>query len=515
MLEVLPGNGDLRATPSIRLHIPEVSMADSQHRYRVIEKLESGGMAEVFRAESEGPQGFRKQVAIKRVLPHLSEKKRFISMFLDEARLSAMLNHSNCVQVFDIGVGDKAYFIVMEFVDGANLKSVTEALKKNGQFFPISAAAFICHELCKGLAYAHELRDQRGNPMQIVHRDMSPPNVLITKYGEVKIVDFGLAKATSQLEKSEPGIIKGKFSYLSPEAAMGQEVDLRTDIFAVGIILWECLTQQRLFLGETDFQTVKKVQQAVIPPASQFNPRVPRELERIVAKALARDPEQRYQTARDLGLDLSAFMFRLGEPVSTFDIASLVRGAMRERARDVPHTSSIIDKLIEEALLEFTSLGEERGAPGSRRSLPPSGPSGAVPLTPDLFVDPTNWAKEISIQDVGRLERPDILRSTIPPAALSEGNLSALEESDGQLLMQSKVPPTLRRVAVPNAQPAAVAPRVPTSAASNVRAAGPMARANAEPEGVTGKVAMAIVGFLMAVLLVGVIAWYFRLLPRP
>src|SRR5208283_2706969 len=273
-------------------------MTDSQQRYRVVERLESGGMAEVFRAESEGLQGFRKQVAIKRVLPHLSEKKKFISMFLDEARLSAHLTHSNCVQVFDIGVGDNAYFIVMEFVDGANLKSIVESLRKQGKEFPVSYAAFIALEICKGLSYAHELRDPSGQDLHIVHRDMSPPNVLITKFGEIKIVDFGLAKANSQLERSEPGIIKGKFSYLSPEAAMGQDVDARTDVFAVGIILWELLAGQRLFLGDTDFQTVKRVQAAQVPSVSQINKKVPAELEKIIMRTLARDPAARYQTAR-------------------------------------------------------------------------------------------------------------------------------------------------------------------------------------------------------------------------
>src|SRR5262245_23280 len=216
-------------------------MSESQQRYRVVEKLESGGMAEVFRAESEGLQGFRKQVAIKRVLPHLSSKKKFISMFLDEARLSAQLSHSNCVQVFDIGVGDNAYFIVMEYVDGSDLKAVIDYLKSNHRTFPIEIAVLIVIRICEGLTYAHELTSADGKPIDVVHRDMSPPNVLITKHGEVKIVDFGLAKATSQLEKSEPGIIKGKFSYLSPEAATGGDVDLKTDIFAVGIILWELL----------------------------------------------------------------------------------------------------------------------------------------------------------------------------------------------------------------------------------------------------------------------------------
>jgi serine/threonine-protein kinase len=396
-------------------------MSESQQRYRVVEKLESGGMAEVFRAESEGLQGFKKQVAIKRVLPHLSEKKKFISMFLDEARLSAHLSHSNCVQVFDIGVGDNAYFIVMEFVDGANLKTIAESLRKSGKDFPVACVAFIALEICKGLAYAHELRDPNGNDLHIVHRDMSPPNVLITKYGEIKIVDFGLAKANSQLERSEPGIIKGKFSYLSPEAAMGQDVDPRTDIFAVGIILWELLAGRRLFLGDTDFQTVKKVQQAVVPSISGLNPKVPPDLERIVGKALARDPNMRYRTARELGQDLSKFLFRLGQPVSTFDIATLVQGAMKERQRVRPPQGSIIDKLIEEALLEFTSLTDEQKAEAAKKETSVvGGPFRAS------FVDPTNWANEIALGEIGSHE--DSIRASLPAEVFEAGNLSALED---------------------------------------------------------------------------------------
>jgi serine/threonine-protein kinase len=406
-----------------------------QQRYRVVEKLESGGMAEVFRAESEGLQGFRKQVAIKRVLPHLSEKKKFIAMFLDEARLSAQLSHSNCVQVFDIGVGDNAFFIVMEYVDGANLKGIAESIKKQGKDFPVQAGAWVAHEICKGLSYAHELTDQNGLPMNLVHRDMSPPNVLVTKYGEVKIVDFGLAKASSQLEKSEPGIIKGKFSYLSPEAALGQEVDKRTDIFAVGIILWELLSGQRLFLGDTDFQTVKKVQLAQIPPISQINRKVPPELERIVNKALAKDMLARYGTAQELGQDLSRFMFSFGQPVSSYDLANIVQGAMREKQRVRPPQGSIIDKLIEEALFEFTSLKED-GAPGSGNMKV----AAAAPLNTDAFVDPTNWANEISIGDV---KRPgfDPLRSGLPAEVFEQGNLSALE--DAEPLPASNPPPPL------------------------------------------------------------------------
>ena len=355
---------------------------DSAQRYRVVEKLESGGMAEVFRAESTGPQGFRKQVAIKRVLPHLARKPRFISMFLDEARLSAQLTHSNCVQVFDIGVGDDSYFIVMEYVEGANLKSIASAMRRQGRTLPIPAAVYIAHEISKGLSYAHELTDRSGMSLHLVHRDVSPPNVLVTRHGEVKIVDFGLAKANSQLETSEPGVIKGKFSYLSPEAALGREVDCRADIFAVGIILWELLASQRLFNGDTDVQTVYQVQAAKAAPISQINRSVPPELERIIHRALARDRDERYATARELGQELSRFLFRFAQPVSGYDIATIVQDTMREKANARLAQGSFIHKLIEEALLEFTSLQGE--ATTSSGVLGPA----AAPLDADLFATP-------------------------------------------------------------------------------------------------------------------------------
>jgi serine/threonine-protein kinase len=498
-------------------------MTDSQQRYRVVEKLESGGMAEVFRAESEGLQGFRKQVAIKRVLPHLSSKKKFISMFLDEARLSAQLSHSNCVQVFDIGVGDNAFFIVMEFVDGANLKAIIEHIKKSGRDFPVEAAVYIGLELTKGLAYAHELTDNNGTPLHIVHRDMSPPNVLITKNGEIKIVDFGLAKANSQLEKSEPGIIKGKFSYLSPEAAMGQEVDLRTDVFAVGIILWELLAGQRLFLGDTDFQTVKKVQGAVVPPISGINKKVPLELEKIINKALARDPQQRYGNARDLGMDLSKFMFKYGVPVSTFDIASLVNVAMKERQRHRPMQASIIDKLIEEALFEFTSLTDDKQAPNGGARPIDSGALGGLgagggmrgpvlakpPGSGPGYVNVGSWIDEISVSS-----KPDddALRASLPPG-LSEGNLAALEEEPGP-------PPSSPQMRAAMAAPPPVPTPLPNTPAprSSPRQPMPPPPVSAPAVGEKKSGGGTKVGVLVALVVVmaaGAAAWFTHLIPHP
>ncbi|MEN9579216.1 MAG: hypothetical protein RJA70_2225 [Pseudomonadota bacterium] len=394
-------------------------MSTQQQRYRVIERVASGGMAEVFRAESAGLEGFKKTVAIKRVLPHLSEKKQFIGMFLDEARLSAHLSHSNCVQVFDIGVGDNTYFIVMEFVDGSDLKAIVEFLEAKRQRIPVSAAIHICCRICEGLAYAHEARDERGRLLGIVHRDISPPNVLITRHGEVKVVDFGLAKANSQLEHSQPGIIKGKFGYLSPEAALGESVDLRTDIFAVGIILWELLTGRRLFFGESDLATVRLVQAAKIPQAKKFNPDVPDELEVVLAKALARDPVDRYQSARDLATDLTNLLFAMGQPVSAFDVATLVEEVVSERNKKrVQGKVSIIGSLIEDAMMEFTSL--KPGVSANIKTLHSATSSlAAQPL--DALEDVKDWPSDFG------------LSAPAPPADdahgnYSAGNLAALEE---------------------------------------------------------------------------------------
>lgn len=338
-----------------------------QQRYRVIKRLASGGMAEVFVAESAGIEGFRKQVAIKRVLPQLSKKEQFIQMFLDEARLSAHLSHSNVVSVFDIGVGDGTYFLVMEYVDGADLKAVMEHERKMGVRLPVEAAVYVATKICQGLAYAHELKTSEGKPLQIVHRDITPANVLITRYGEVKIVDFGLARASSQLAASDAGVIKGKFGYLAPETVNEQDVDKRVDIFAVGIILWEMLAGRRLFLGETDFQTVRLVRDAVIPSLPAFNRSVPPELEQLLWRALARDPDARYQNARDLGRDLNRFLYRFGRAVDDDDVARLVRGAIGTSEQTFDGTRKIAE-MIDLVLLEFRSLTKDEAEGGASAS---------------------------------------------------------------------------------------------------------------------------------------------------
>jgi serine/threonine protein kinase len=424
----------------------------AEQRYRVIDRLEAGGMAEVFRGEALSVQGFKKQVAIKRVLPHLAQNKSFIRMFIDEARLGARLNHANIVTVFDIGAADNTYFIVMEFVDGANLKHVLESLKKQNKRPTVKEVLYIGMEICKGLSHAHNLSDESGKLLNIVHRDISPPNILITRNGEVKVTDFGLAKATTQLEKTDPGVVKGKFSYLSPEAALGQEVDARTDVFAVGILMWEALAGRRLFLGDSDYETVKKVQRAEVPSLRTDNADVDEELEQLLLKSMAKQRDERFQTAHDLGEAIADYLFRHRLRVTSFDIARLMQGvvAAKDGAKRRNMDSSIIDQLISDELLAFTSiddmsdpLSSAPNKPASPDRQKPSQAAGAKPLDALSFgrgEDPTAWySDEDSTDEATSFFDRNTLEATADGKRSDPQELAALLESDET--GKNKVPP--------------------------------------------------------------------------
>jgi serine/threonine-protein kinase len=364
-------------------------------RYTITERLDHGGMAEVFRGVAESMEGFKKSVAIKRILPNLTKNQKFVSMFLDEARLSLFLQHANIVQVFDISrTPDNAYFLVMEYVDGCNLKALLERQKQKGKRIDIGHSVYLMAECCKALQYAHNLEHPETNePLGIVHRDISPPNILLSKNGEVKLVDFGLAKANSQIEATDPGVVKGKFSYLSPEAASGRDVDHRADVFAVGIILWELFTGRRLFYGDTDYQTVELVRQARVPSIAALNPEIDAEIEQVVRKSLARDPADRYQSAGDLGDALAQFLFSRRMKVTARDIAALVRDTQVEmmRKRSAEPKDSLIDALILDEMQKMTSLldGDGAGAPQTTE--------GSMSLDPSAFIDTSNWAGEMGL----------------------------------------------------------------------------------------------------------------------
>jgi serine/threonine-protein kinase len=407
-------------------------MPDS--RYRITERVAAGGMAEVFRGVAESLQGFKKNIAIKRILPSLTKNKKFVAMFLDEARLSLSLQHANIVQVFDIGHSEDTYFIVMEYVDGVDLKALMEWRRKINKRIPIAHTLYMVLEICKGLSYAHDvLNPETGKPLGIVHRDISPPNVLISKQGEIKVVDFGLAKATSQIETTDPGVVKGKMSYLSPEAARGEEVDSRADIFAVGILLYELLTGKRLFYGETDYQTVELVRNAKIPPIKPQNPQVEQELEDLVRKALAKRKEDRFQNATDMQDALAQFTYSRGLKVISRDIAELVRQCLDDRraqsGEGKPKGASIIDHLLQDEIVKFTSVDfEDPGAhPLSPDDLSPrsEGPSLASEAGGGGFIDPRAWSTErltpaMGLEQIDRQIEEDERRT-----ARDEGEIAA------------------------------------------------------------------------------------------
>jgi serine/threonine-protein kinase len=398
-------------------------------RYTITERLDHGGMAEVFRGVAESMEGFKKNVAIKRILPNLTKNQKFVSMFLDEARLSLFLQHANIVQVFDISrTPDNAYFLVMEFVDGCNLKSLIERQKQKGRRIEVAHSIYLVMEACKALNYAHGLEHPDTNePLGIVHRDISPPNILLSKNGEVKLVDFGLAKANTQIESTDQGVVKGKFSYLSPEAASGLDVDHRADIFAIGIILWELFTSRRLFYGDTDYQTVELVRQARVPSIAALNPEIEPELEAIVRKALAKDVNDRYQSAADLGDALAQYLFSRRMKVTARDIAGLVRDTQVEMMRKRSHEpkESLIDALILDEMQKMTSLVDGEKDPGG------SGSEGSMSLDPHAFVDTSNWAGELGAQPPRRSGRPSQQVANKPRAGMAPtpgpGEMESLE----------------------------------------------------------------------------------------
>jgi len=265
-------------------------------------------MAEVWRGKTFGAGGFERLVAIKRILPNIAEDEEFITMFIDEAKISVQLAHANIAQIYELGQISNSYFIAMEYIPGKDMRAIFDRCRKKGEPAPIPLVAYCVAKMCEGLDYAHRKKDQMGRDLNIVHRDISPQNILISFEGEVKVIDFGIAKAAGKATKTQAGILKGKFGYMSPEQIRGLPLDRRSDVFAIGVCLYEMLTGERLFVGESDFSVLEKVRKAEVAPPSTYNRKIPEQLEKIVLRALAKDVDERYQYASELGDDLQRFL---------------------------------------------------------------------------------------------------------------------------------------------------------------------------------------------------------------
>ncbi len=302
-------------------------------RYRVVDEIGVGGMASVHLARVDGPGGFQKWVAIKRIHPHLVEDDQFVDMFLDEARIAAGINHANVAQVFDLGKDDNTYWIAMEYLHGEPLREVMRRVEERGRRVPFHLAARICADAAEGLHGAHELRGRNGQLLNLVHRDVTPHNLFVTYEGYTKVVDFGIAKVVDRLASTRAGTLKGKLAYMSPEQVRGQEVDRRTDIFALGVVLWELTTNRRLFRMDTDLDTLEKVQACVVPLPSTIVGDYPPDLEAVVMKTLSQRREDRYQTARALSRALQGFLMKQGVFVGPEDVGDTLKSLFDDRVR--------------------------------------------------------------------------------------------------------------------------------------------------------------------------------------
>ncbi len=485
-------------------------------KYYLLERISVGGMAEVFKAKSFGEAGFERLVALKRILPSIAEDQEFIAMFVDEAKLAVQLTHPNIAQIFELGKVGDSYFIALEYVAGKDMRAIFERVKKRSEPIMVPMACYMVMKLCEGLDYAHNKKDAAGRSLELVHRDVSPQNILISYDGDVKLIDFGIAKAASKSSKTQAGILKGKFGYMSPEQVRGLQVDRRSDVFAVGICLYELLTNERLFVGESDFSTLEKVRNVEIMPPTTYNKRIPDELEAIVLKALAKHPEDRYRSAMDLHDDLQSFMYTSGNFFARKDLSAYVHKIFaeeisRELTRDEEfrkfdsHKANDLEELEGTAVLSAPTPpnGSPKGAPAPRNSgtpppppPPPRAPRGTVmgvggpaaaaaaaAVARSSMVTPPLPARPVSASGSGPAVAPPTLPGSGPKvapamAAVAPAEIQEMDWDEEELATQIYDRP--EGVKMPSSPPA-----IPRNSRTNPGAsAGANANANGRTTGV-------------------------------
>jgi len=294
-------------------------------KYRLLARLGTGGMAEVLLARLDGPAGFSKHVAIKRMRPELTLHKEFIDLFLEEARTASLLNHANICQVNELSTDGGDYFMVLEYLEGVAVSSALVKALTNPTALPVPFLVAVAQQACEGLHYAHEMADEHGRPYNIIHRDISPPNLFVTVGGVVKVLDFGISKSRDSVVKTLTGQIRGKFAYMSPEQLRGEKLDRRSDVFSLGIVLFELLTGRRLFRRKSRLEVFKAIVKERIPTAAEIRSDLPANLVAVLTQALARDREERFTNARAFGEALGESIRELGGPMDDREVGGLVR----------------------------------------------------------------------------------------------------------------------------------------------------------------------------------------------
>lgn len=434
-------------------------------RYLVRRKLAEGGMAEIYLCTVRGPEGFAKEVVIKRIRSFLAGDPGFVRMFIAEARLASRLNHANLVQIFDFDKHEDTYYLAMEYVRGKSLAEITRRAKELMQPMPPLLVARLGADVARGLHYAHQLTE-RGEALGLVHRDVTPQNVLISFEGAVKLTDFGIAKAGNGL--TSPGMLKGKFSYMSPEQARGEHVDARTDVFALGVVLWELLTGGKLFEGDSDVAVLRAVQTSQIAPPVRLNPDVPQALSDLVLKALERDREQRIPTAQDFERALSQFILGHARSVDDTDMVAYLRRLFSEE----------MSTSRRETGDEFPEAGLAVAEPPATPDEPPTA------LEPAPATSPDEDGEASTFISTHRSESSPVTQP--PPSARSQGPGSGITAvlAAGVLLLALGVGAWLRSSwdggqAPVEARADAVPQSLDASVTAPPMAAGPQGRADA------------------------------------
>ncbi len=378
-------------------------------KYQLLERVSVGGMAEVFKAKSFGIEGFEKILAVKRILPTMAEDGDFIEMFIDEAKIAGQLSHANICPIYELGKVGDSHYIAMEFVWGKDLLQLMNRFRKMRKHMPPAMVAWIGAKVCEGLDYAHRKRDRNGNPMNIIHRDMSPQNVLVSYEGQVKIIDFGIAKAASRTTKTQAGVLKGKFGYMSPEQVRGLPVDARSDLFAIGTCMHEMSTGERLFLGESDFTTLEKVRNAEVPPPSRGLQDYPPELERIVMKALTLDVGDRWSSAAEMQEALQRFLASQKPPYGTSKLAAWMK------------TAFAAELAAEKERMQAYQTAARTAPPSAPPAAPAGLPRPRMPAMLGLGGAPALDAPTL---------RPPLRKAAAAPAAVAPMETSQLDTAD-------------------------------------------------------------------------------------
>lgn len=351
-----------------------MSQPENFGRYQLLKLLARGGMGEVWLARQAGMDGFEKLVVIKRILPHLAEEEAFVDMFLDEGKIAARLNHSNIVNIFDLGQEGEYYFLAMEYIHGEDIRRIWKQASRTGSALSPALACRIIADACAGLDFAHKKADQQGRPLHIVHRDVSPHNIIVSFDGGVKVIDFGIARARGRISHTATGTLKGRFEYMSPEHASGLDVDHRTDVFALGVVLWESLSGRRLFKRDSDTATLLAVSRCEVPSASSLNPQIPPELDAILFKALAARREDRYEDASAFRLALENWIVSSRQPASNAHLAAFMRRLYAER---LAKESSLGHPVIEEITKSKTGVASVQPPKAMSQSVEPKSRSRA------------------------------------------------------------------------------------------------------------------------------------------